>query len=84
MKWFVYMVRCVDGTIYCGVSNDVDARIKTHNAGKGAKYTRARLPVKLVWKEEYPDKIAAMQREYVLKNICRTKKLEMIRDYNES
>jgi putative endonuclease len=78
------MVRCVDGTIYCGVSNDVDARIKTHNAGKGAKYTRARLPVKLVWKEEYPDKIAAMQREYVLKNICRTKKLEMIRDYNES
>ena len=81
MTWYVYMARCADGSIYCGISNDVDARIKTHNDGKGAKYTRARLPIKLVWKEAQQDKIAAMQREYEIKNIHRNRKLEMINDY---
>jgi putative endonuclease len=80
MKWFVYLARCADGSIYCGISNDVPARIETHNKGKGAKYTRARLPIELVWTEEHPDKIAAMQREYVVKNLTRIKKLEMINE----
>ncbi len=68
----------------CGISNDVENRIKVHNDGKGAKYTRARLPVKLVWKEEQADKITAMQREYEIKTLHRNRKLEMINDYHES
>jgi putative endonuclease len=81
-SWFVYLVKCVDGSLYCGISNDVEARITTHNAGKGSKYTRSRLPVELVYKEPQTDKIAAMQREYVVKSMHRSIKLKLIEEAN--
>ncbi len=75
---FVYMVECADGTLYTGWTWDVTARVKRHNAGKGAKYTRAHLPVKLVYHEELPDEQAARRREYALKQLTRSQKLKLV------
>ena len=55
-KAYMYVLECADGSLYTGYTTDVEKRLKTHNAGKGAKYTRARLPVKLLYQESYPDK----------------------------
>jgi len=79
MKFYTYLVECVDGSLYCGFSTDLNKRVATHNAGKGAKYTRSRLPVKLVYSEEHQDKSVAMQREYAIKQLTRQQKLELIR-----
>ena len=77
---YVYIVECSDGTLYTGYTNNLDKRIKTHNAGKGAKYTRCRIPVKLLYYEEYADKSKAMSREWFIKNkMTRDEKLYMIR-----
>ncbi len=65
--WSVYIVRCRDGSLYTGISNNVDARIETHNAGKGAKYTRGRLPVKLVYSEVLNNQGDALRREMEIK-----------------
>ncbi len=62
-KFFVYLLRCSDGSLYCGWTNDLKRRLAAHNAGKGAKYTKSRRPVKLVYFEECENKIAAMKRE---------------------
>lgn len=62
MSHFAYIVRCADGSLYCGYSTDPIAREKAHNSAKGAKYTRSRLPVKLVYAEEYGDKSSALKR----------------------
>lgn len=59
-KAYMYVLECSDGTLYTGYSTDVQKRLAVHNTGKGAKYTRARLPVKLLYQEEYPDKSSAM------------------------
>lgn len=64
MSWWVYLLRCGDGTLYTGITDDLDRRLAAHNAGRGAKYTRSRRPVTLVWREEQPDKSAALRREY--------------------
>lgn len=72
------MVRCADGTLYTGYTTDVRRREAAHNAGKGAKYTRSRLPVQLVWAEQCPDKSAALRREYALKQLSRREKLALI------
>lgn len=75
---YVYILKCVDNTLYTGWTNNLAKRIKAHNSGKGAKYTRPRLPVELVYYEEFEDKITAMKREYAIKQLPRTKKLELI------
>ena len=75
---YTYMVRCADGSLYTGWTNDLEKRIKAHNAGKGAKYTKTRLPVELVYWEEYETKEAAMSREYVIKKMTREKKLALV------
>ena len=74
---FVYIVRCSDGTLYTGWAVDVAARVQAHNAGRGAKYTRMRLPVKLVYSEELPTRAEAMKRERQIKRYPRAKKLQL-------
>ena len=75
---FAYLLRCADGTLYGGYTTDLQKRLAAHNSGKGAKYTRSRLPVELVYWEECPTKEAAMSREWQLKHLTREKKLELI------
>ena len=78
-KWFVYMVKCKDSTYYTGVSNDLDHRLKQHNLGKGAKYTRARGPVSLVYSEQCQDHSAALKRECAIKKLTRSQKKELVK-----
>ena len=75
---FVYILKCADGTLYTGWTTDLNKRVKTHNDGKGAKYTRARRPVRLVYHEEYSDKIEAQRREYAIKQLTRAEKERLI------
>ncbi len=75
---FVYLLRCSDGTLYTGWAMDVAARIKVHNAGHGARYTRARRPVKLIYSEELPTRADAMKREQAIKKYPRAKKLQLV------
>lgn len=85
-KWmnYTYIVECADGSLYCGWTNDLDKRIKDHNAGKGAKYTKTRLPVKLVYFEEFDTKEEAMSREWHIKQLRREKKMELIAKMSKS
>ena len=77
--WFVYMVRCRDGTLYTGITNDLEKRIMAHNTGKdGARYTRSRRPVKLVYSEEVESKSAAASLEYEIKKLPRLKKVRLL------
>ncbi|MDR3364086.1 MAG: GIY-YIG nuclease family protein [Clostridiales Family XIII bacterium] len=78
--YFVYIAVCSDGSLYTGYTDDVETRIKTHNDGKGAKYTRSRLPVWLVYTEAFPAKGDALKREARIKRLRRGKKLELIKD----
>ncbi len=75
---YVYILKCSDDTLYTGWTNNLEKRIETHSKGKGAKYTRGRLPVKLVYYEEYANKISAQKREYEIKQFTRKEKLELI------
>jgi putative endonuclease len=77
--WNVYIVRCADRSLYTGIAKDLDARIAAHNAGRGAKYTRPRLPVSLVYREPAPDRAAAQRRERELKALTRGAKLALCR-----
>jgi len=77
---FVYIVECADGSLYTGWAVDVEQRVKVHNAGRGARYTRLHGPVKLVYAEEQPDRVAAMKRELEIKRWPRARKLKLIRD----
>jgi putative endonuclease len=78
MIHYCYLVQCHDETLYCGYTNNLDKRVKTHNSGKGAKYTKTRLPVKLVYSESFESKSEAMKREYEIKQLSRTEKLKLI------
>ncbi len=78
---YTYMVECSDGSLYTGYTTDVERRTQTHNAGKGAKYTRSRLPVRLVYYETYETKNQAMRREYELKQLTRDKKLKLVEEF---
>ena len=78
MGWFVYMLRCGDGSLYTGYTDDVARRLAVHRSGKGAKYTRSRLPVELAYWEELPDKSAALRREVAIKRLSRPEKLALI------
>ncbi len=76
--WHVYMVECADGTLYSGITTDIDRRIKEHNeSDKGARYTRAKRPVLLVYSEEHADRSAASKREYELKQLSREEKKKL-------
>lgn len=79
-KHYVYLVRCSDDTLYCGYSTDVAARERAHNEGKGAKYTRRRRPVKVVYWEEYDTRSDAMRREYAIKKMKKWEKEELIEE----
>ena len=75
---YTYIVKCSDGSLYTGWTNNLEKRIKDHNAGRGAKYTKARRTVVLVYKEELPPKQEAMKREWEIKRLSRKEKLSMI------
>ena len=77
-SWKLYMLRCRDGSLYTGWTNDLEKRLKAHNAGKGGKYTRSRLPVELAYFEEFDSKNEAMSREYRFKRLSREEKLKLI------
>lgn len=76
---YVYIVKCNDDSLYTGYTNDPSRRIAEHNSGTGAKYTRGRGPVKLVYLEEFSNKSEAMKREYEIKQLSRPEKLDLIR-----
>ncbi len=78
MVWYDYMIRCKDDTLYTGITDDVQKRFAAHRAGKGAKYTRGRGPLELVYTEEVPDKSAALKREIAIKRLTRAEKLKLI------
>ena len=80
MAWFVYMLRCRDGSLYTGVASDVERRFAEHVSGKGAKYTRSHPPVAVVYREECADKSAALRREAAVKKLSRRQKLDLIRE----
>ena len=76
--WYVYILRCRDDTLYTGITDDLNRRLEAHNAGKGAKYTRGRGPVKLCYSEEQESYSAALKREYAIKQLSRAEKLALM------
>ena len=76
--WHCYLLECADGTLYCGVTNDLAKRAAAHNAGRAARYTRGRAPVRLVWSEECGSRGAALRRELAVKAMTRAAKLRMV------
>ena len=78
MFWYVYMLRCGDGTLYTGITDNILRRLAVHQAGKGAKYTRGRGPLELVYQEKVLDKSAALRREYQIKRLTRQEKEQLI------
>ena len=81
MAAFVYMLRCKDGSLYTGWTNDMEHRLAMHNSGRGAKYTRGRGPLELVYSEELPDKEAALRRECAIKKLRRDQKLALLQTW---
>lgn len=77
-KWYLYILRCGDGSLYTGITSDVEARLSQHRAGKGAKYTRGRGPLEVVYTEECGDHSAALKRELAVKGLSREEKEKMI------
>ena len=75
---YTYLVKCADNTLYCGWTNHLEKRMEAHNQGKGAKYTKTRRPVELVYYESYPTKEEAMRREVQIKKLSRKNKLFLI------
>lgn len=80
---YVYIAKCSDDTLYTGWTTDLIKREKAHNAGKGAKYTKTRTPIKIVYSEAYADKEAAMSREWHIKRLTRAEKLMLIENANK-
>lgn len=78
MEWYVYILRCGDGSLYTGMTDNVERRLAAHRAGKGAKYTRGRGPLELVYRERVPDRAAALRREAQIKRLSRAEKLALI------
>ncbi|MBR6475313.1 MAG: GIY-YIG nuclease family protein [Lachnospiraceae bacterium] len=77
---YTYILECSDGTLYCGWTNDLEKRLTAHNSGKGAKYTKSRLPVKLVYYETFATPNEAMSREYSIKKMTRSEKIKLIKE----
>lgn len=80
---YTYIVECKDGTLYTGWTNNLEKRLRAHNEGKGAKYTKSRRPVTLVYQESFDTKEEAMRREYAIKRFSRKKKMELIERKSE-
>ncbi len=80
---FAYLLRCRDGSMYAGWTNDLEARVKAHNAGEGAKYTRSRRPVELVWLAACADREEAMSREWHIKRLTREEKIRLTEERDE-
>lgn len=76
--WKLYMLRCGDGSLYTGITTDVEKRLEAHRSGKGAKYTRGRGPLELVYREECGDHSAALKRELEIKGLTRDEKMKLI------
>ena len=74
-QWHVYILKCADNTLYTGITNNLEKRLQTHNAGKASKYTRTRLPVEICYSETVADKSMALKREYEIKQMSRAEKL---------
>lgn len=81
--WWTYIVQCCDGTYYTGISPNIASRIEKHNAGAGAKYTKPRRPVLLVYSEKHGDRSSASKRESEIKKLSRKKKSELIQDFSK-
>ena len=81
---YTYMVRCRDDSLYTGWTNHLEKRVEDHNSGRGAKYTKSRLPVKLVYSETFATKEEAMSREYAIKHMTRRAKLGLVMSYKET
>ena len=77
--WFVYILRCADGTLYTGITKDLGRRTRQHNAGTASRYTRSRRPVKLVYQESQCSQSSALKREAAIKKLTRRQKLAMVR-----
>lgn len=82
-NWYLYILRCGDGTLYTGITTDVEKRLEQHRTGKGAKYTRGRQPLDLVYREECVDHSAALKREYEIKKMPRDAKMRLITKTDE-
>ena len=82
--YYTYILRCADSTLYTGYTNDLSHRIDAHNNGNGAKYTKARLPVELVYQETFNTKPEAMKREHQIKQLTREQKLDLIKAYDNN
>ena len=80
---YVYILRCGDGSLYTGWTNDLEKRVKAHSSGRGAKYTRTHLPVELVYSEQLDTKEAAMSREWHIKKLSHAEKLRLIKASDE-
>ena len=80
MSYFVYILRCGDNTLYTGSTDNIERRLAAHQSGKGAKYTRSRGPLTLVYQEELPDKSAALKREAAIKKLTRPQKLQLLKE----
>ena len=78
MPWYVYILRCGDGSLYTGITDNIPRRLAAHQAGRGAKYTRGRGPLKLVYQEEVSGKPAALRREIEIKRLKRAEKERLI------
>jgi len=78
MAWHVYIIECSDGSLYTGITNDIDKRITAHNDGRGAKYTKSRRPVHLRYSEPAADRKHASQREYAIKSLRKAEKMRLI------
>lgn len=81
-QWYLYVLRCGDGSLYTGITTDVEKRFAAHQSGKGAKYTRGRGPLELVYQESCGDHSDALKREYAFKRLNREQKLEEMREKN--
>jgi len=79
--WYVYILRCLDKSFYTGITNNLERRLKEHNTGNGAKYTKGRKPVTLVYREKHPNQSLARQREAQIKKCGRRKKEKLIREF---
>jgi len=80
--WFVYIIKCVDGSLYTGSTNDLEGRFEKHKNGKGAKYTRSHIPDRIVFVEKHNKKIMALKREREIKNFTRKEKLKFLKFNN--
>ena len=78
--WYVYLLRCSDDSLYCGITNNLLNRLNTHNRGKGSKYTRSRLPVRVVWHEEANSKSSALKREAFIKKLSKKSKELIVKE----